>query len=73
MQKTLDDSPEQVYNSTRKVTETLKNQRRNIRMNYWAIFWATAPVAACMVLIFASDWIERTGEVLLDWWRRHHE
>ena len=29
MQKTLDDSPEQVYNSTRKVTETLKNQRRN--------------------------------------------
>lgn len=36
MQKTLDDSPEQVYNSTRKVTETLKNQRRNIRMKYFS-------------------------------------
>ena len=42
-------------------------------MNYWAIFWVLAPVAACMVLIFAGDWIERTGETLLDWWWRHHE
>lgn len=30
-------------------------------------------VAACMVLIFASDWVDKTGETLLDWWRRHHE
>lgn len=42
-------------------------------MNYWAIFWILAPVAACMVLIFAGNWVERIGEVLLDWWRRHHE
>jgi hypothetical protein len=42
-------------------------------MNYWAFFWILAPVAACMVLIFASDWVEKTGETLLDWWRRHHE
>ena len=42
-------------------------------MNYWAIFWMLAPVAACMVLIFASNWAEKTGETLLDWWRRHHE
>ena len=36
MQKTLDDSPEQVYNSAQQVTETLKNQRRNIRMKYFS-------------------------------------
>ena len=36
MQKTLDDSPGHVYNSTRQVTDTLKNQRRNIRMKYFS-------------------------------------
>ena len=35
-------------------------------MNYWAIFWILAPVAACMVLIFASNWVEKTGETLLE-------